>query len=450
MNEENTAAQQKPPQQVHRLPPKKSAYRRWFSTLHPSVQLVFCQLWMPTFMCIMFVLVYVGSFQHAAPRDVPVGVIGETQVTRQLQAAADQNEPGALDFEHVDDHQEARDKVRRGELGMAYDAQTNQLIIASAHQAQAVSIFPKLITPLIPATGQQAPPATDDVAPLPAHDIGMTPMYLTLAWCISGYLAAMFIGLMGGPLRRLTRFGIIIGVSTVLSVLSAILVDFVLGAITGHFWQLWGLGFCWAAAIGVAVNGLSYFTGRFIAAPAMLLFIFLSIPASGAAMPIWMMPELFQWLNNVVVGSGVSEMLKHLIYGVGPGYSRGWTMMACYLVAGLVLTWAGKPYWEWKRVRRLLSGRTTMFQDAQRANGRRNGAEEKETLAAYGLEVRESDGALVTTGDFIPQDDRTPNYAVYGNLEPDLPDYGHDDADEDTDEDAGSAQDTDSTGSDGR
>jgi hypothetical protein len=389
------AAETGPDVVVHTLPPKKSAYRRWFSTLNPSVQLVMCQLWMPVFMCIMFIVCYVGAFQHVAPRHVPVGVIGDSTMTQTLQAAVDQNASGTMDFSDVDTLGEARKQVRSGDLAMAYDPDANKIVVASAHQAQAASILPKLITPLLPAVGVEQPPGQDDVAPLPAHDMGMTPMYLMLTWCISGYLAAMFIGLMGGPLSRRTRYGIILGVAAFLSLLSAVLVDLVLGAITGHFLQLWGLGFAWAVAIGVAVNGLSYFLGRFIAAPAMTLFIFLSIPSSGAAMPKWMMPDFFQGMNHVVVGSGITEMLKHLVYGVGPGYLRGWIMLACYLVVGLLLTWAGKPYWENKRVRRLLSGKRTMFQDAQRASGRKNQREEKEILASHGLKVRESDGALL-------------------------------------------------------
>lgn len=380
---------------VHLLPPKKSAYRRWFSTLNPSVQLVLQQLWMPVFMCIMFILCYVGSFQHVAPRHVPVGVIGDTNITQTLTTASEKAAPGAMDFSDVENLAQAREQVRRGELGMAYNVEKNELVVASAHQAQAASLLPKLLAPLLPAAGVEQPPETDDVAPLGPHDMGMTPMYLMLTWCICGYLAAMFIGLMGGPLSRRSRYAIIVGVAAALSLLASTLVSFGLRAITGHFLALWGLGFCWAVAIGVAVNGLSYFLGRFIAAPAMTIFIFLSIPSSGAAMPKWMMPEFFQALNNVVVGSGITEMLKHLIYGVGPGYARGWIMMVCYLVAGLLLSWVGKPYWEWRRVRRLLSGKPTMFVDAQRANGRKNQREEKEILAAHGLKVRESDGALL-------------------------------------------------------
>lgn len=376
---------------VHTPPPDTSAFRRWFGRLNPPLQLVLMQLWMPVFLCVMFIVCYVGAFQHVAPRHVPVGVIGTSAAVEQYQSAADAAMPGAFDMVREPDGATARSDVRAGRLGLAYDVESNAVIVAGAHQAQAAQLLPTLVAPIL---GADETPTHEDIAPLPAGDLGMTPMYLMLAWCISGYLAAMFIGLMGGPLRRLTRFAVIGGVGLGLSLLAAVLVDLVLGAIHGHFFAPWGLGWAWAVAIGVAVNGLSYFVGRFIAAPAMTIFIFLSIPASGAAMPQWLMPQPFQWLNHVVVGSGISEMLKRLVYDVGPGYGRGWAMWAGYLVVGLVLTWVGKPYWEWRRVRRVLSGRTTMFQDAQRANGRIHERENGRLLAARGL-ARRDDGALV-------------------------------------------------------
>lgn len=434
---------------VHTMPPRKSAYRRWFGRLHPSLQLVLMQLWMPVFMCLMFVLCYVASFQHVAPRHVPVGVIGESAVVQPYQHASDTAMPGAFDFSAVPDRETATSEVRSGELGAVYDPEKNAIMVAGAHQNQAATLLPTLMTPIL---GAETAPTHDDVAPLPAGDIGMTPMYLTLTWCITGYLAAMFIGLMGGPLRRTVRFGVILSASAGLTLLATVLVSPVLGAIHGHFWALWGLGFCWAVAIGVTVNGLSYFMGRFIAAPAMTIFIFLSIPSSGAAMPQWLMPQPFQWLNHVVVGSGITEMLKRLVYDVGPGYTRGWIMLCCYLVAGLLLSWVGKRYWEWRRVRGLVRGRTTMFVDAQRANGRRNQREDKAILASHGLAVREEDGAVLriprTTAaerrereraarqereregqdsanrdeDFIPASDRSPETGIIGTLERDLAD----------------------------
>ncbi|MGO2692782.1 MAG: ABC transporter permease, partial [Corynebacterium variabile] len=50
---------------VYAMPQKKSAYRRWYASQHPNVQMVLSQLWMPVFMLIMFILCYVAPFQHA-------------------------------------------------------------------------------------------------------------------------------------------------------------------------------------------------------------------------------------------------------------------------------------------------------------------------------------------------------------------------------------------------
>lgn len=380
--------------EIHAVP-KKSAFRRAFSRLHPLLQLVFLQMWMPVFMSLMFILCYVLPFHHVAPHDVPVGVVGESSEVAKIQEGADAAMPGGWDFSLLASDDEAETRVRSGEIVAAYDLAEHELIIASAHQAQAASLVPRYLEQLLQL---QEAPKVNDLAPLRAGDLGMTPMYLMLSWCITGYLSAMFIGLMGAPLKRTVRFAVIAGGSIVLSFLTSFLVSVVIGAIdASYFFRLWGLGAAWSAAIGVAVNGLSYFCGRFIAAPSMLIFIFLSIPSSGAAMPQWFMPEPFRWLNHVVVGSGITEMLKRIVYDVGPGYARGWLMLLGYLVVGLLLTLIGKPYWEWLRVRRMLQGKTTMMQDAQRANGRLQERDRSEILGHYGLEPG-PEGAVIVQG----------------------------------------------------
>ncbi|MCQ9367860.1 ABC transporter permease [Brevibacterium sp. 50QC2O2] len=423
-------AQDIDPARIHAAP-EKNAFRRAFAKLHPSLQLVLLQFWMPAFMAIMFVLCYVGGFQHLSPHDVPVAVVGDSvsdsrSTAAQFQEITDKAMPGGWDFSVAKSEAAAREDVRTGEVAAAYDAQKNTLIMASAHQAQLTTLMPKYLDTLL---FSKAPATIEDIAPLPAGDMGMTPMYLMLTWCITGYLAAMFIGLMGAPLRRMTRFAIIVGGSVFLTGISCILVDPVLGAITGHFWALWGLGACWAIAIGTAVNGLSYFFGRFIAAPAMILFIFLSIPASGAAMPQWFIGQPFNWLNHVVVGSGITEMLKRLVYDVGPGYNRGWIMLACYLVIGVLLTIVGKPYWEARRVRHMLRGRTTMFQDAQRANGRLHEAERKAILGRYNLEPGPEGTVIKQEADDEELYDQPSDAFGFGSaLEPDIdesPRAGH-------------------------
>ncbi|MFF1555581.1 ABC transporter permease [Rhodococcus erythropolis] len=366
--------------------PDGNHFRRWFATLHPSLQLVLLQLWMPLFFIVMFCICYVAAFHAPAPRQVPIGIVG---TATELEFGIEHALGDSVATAQYDNVAAATDAVMRGDAAAAYDPSDHTLYVAGAHQLQASTLLQKMLIPLLGSDAQA--PAVQDLAPLPAHDaFGMTSMYLMLAWCIGGYMTAMFIGLMGAPLRHRTRLTVIIGLGLVMSLVTNLLAGPVIGAIDGHFWPLMLMAWGWIVAIGLAVNGLSYFFGRFVALPAMVIFVFLSVPASGAAYPPWMMPEPFAWLNHVVVGSGITEMIKHAVYGVGPSYSRGLAMMTCYAGAGLVLMLLGKRYWEARRARRVVAGKTTMFIDAQNANRDFLTDERRDILARHGLEATET------------------------------------------------------------
>jgi hypothetical protein len=274
--------------------------------------------------------------------------------------------------------------VTRAEVAVAYDGESKTIFVASAHQAQAATIMPTLLNAVFVKIGITT--TTDNLVPLPAWDeFGTVSLYLTLAWCIGGYMTAMFIGLMGAPLRHRTRATVIVIGGAIVSLVTNLLAGPLIGAVHGHFGSLFLTSWAWVVAIGLTVNGLSYFFGRFIALPALVIFVFLSVPSSGAAFPSWFMPEPFAWLNHVVVGSGITEMLKNELYGVGPGLSRGIIMCASYIVAGVVLMLIGKQYWERKRTKRILRGGTTMFMDAQNANREFLLDERKKVLARHNM-----------------------------------------------------------------
>ncbi|UFS57517.1 ABC transporter permease [Subtercola endophyticus] len=376
--------------------PRVSAYRRWYSTLHPSLQLIGLQLWLPLFFIVAFCLCYIAAFHSPHPHDVPVGVVGSS--SEQLQTEFDTALPGVLSVRSFDTVEEAKAAVTTGQVAVAFDPSTSTIYKASAHQYQVAALLPAMITPVLAAraaTGAPVPTVVD-LAPLPSYDeYGTVSLYLMLAWCIGGYMVAMFIGLMGAPLKHRTRIAVIVVGGALISLITNVLAGPVIGAVHGHFGALFLIAWGWIVAIGLTVNGASYFAGRFIAVPAMVVFIFLSMPSSGAAYPSWFMPEPFAWLNNVVVGSGITEMLKRVLYGVGPGCARGITMMVSYAVVGLVLMFVGKHYLEWRRVKRVTSGRTTMFADANAANREFLIRQRDETLAKHHL-VRTDTGTITT------------------------------------------------------
>jgi len=357
-------------------PTLRQRYRAAYAKLPPGLQLVGLQMWMPVFFVCLFCLCYVNAFHAPAVHGAPVAVVGAARASSLEQATGTM-----FDYHPVADRAAADELVRDGADIGALDLTSPVrpvLVVASAHSYQAASLARQTFSPVFAATGQKL--TVEDLAPLPAHDsFGMTTMYLSLAWCIGGYMLALFLGLMGAPLRHRVRAGVILGGGALLSLLAMVLVGPVLGAVHGHFLQLWGIGFCWMSAIGLATNGLSYFFGRFVAMPAMALFVFLSIPSSGAAYPAFMLPQFFQSLHPYVVGYGITEMLKHTLYGVGAPYWKGFLLLGCYAAAGVVLMLVGKRWRQRREIRRVLAGRTTMFMDAQAAS-RDHGIAERESI----------------------------------------------------------------------
>jgi hypothetical protein len=373
-------------------------WRRWrkaYSKLPPSLQLIGLQLWLPLCFICLFCFCYILAFHSPTVRNAPIAVVGSSSVVSQLK----QGTGTTFAYTSADNAADADKRVIDGDAIGALnliDPAHPTLSVASSHSYQAANIAKQAFTAIFAA--QQLPLTVNDLGPLPAHDsFGMTTMYLMLSWCIGGYMVAMFIGMMGAPLRHRTRVAVIVGGAVVISSLANLLAGPVIGAVGGHFAQLWIIAIGWIVAIGLTVNGLSYYFGRFIAVPSIAIFVFLSIPSSGAAYPAFMLPRFFGWLHPYVTGFGMTEMIKRTLYGVGESYGRGLVLMACYAVVGLALMFVGKPWRQRREVRRILAGRTTMFQDAQTAMREHSIRTREKVLARYGPQAHRL--AIATEGD---------------------------------------------------
>jgi hypothetical protein len=365
-------------------------WRTQYSKLPPAGQMIGLQLWLPLFFIIAFCFCYIAAFHSPKFHDAPVAVVNSpaaSVVTEQL----DQQSPGTFQFNYFATEEEARDAVRDGSDAAALivpdqaDAAPT-VVMASAHQYQAAQLVTGSFTKAFAANGVVV--TIDDIAPLPPGDsFGQGAMYLMLSWCIGGYMVAMFIGMMGAPLKHVERVGILVGGAIVVALLANLLAGPVIGVFdSSHYWPMVGLSFLWILAIGLFVNGMSYFFGRFITGPALLLFVFLSIPSSGAAFPAWMVPSFFQHLQPYVVGHGITEMIKRVVYGVGDPYWQGFLLMFAYAFIGVVAMFVGKRWREAKEVDRILHGKPTMVAAAQGAMMQHAMASRAATLERHGMD----------------------------------------------------------------
>ncbi|WP_299575922.1 ABC transporter permease [uncultured Williamsia sp.] len=370
-------------------------WRAHYSKLPPALQLIGLQLWLPVFFLIMFSFCYLAAFHSPKIHDAPVAVVNSPAAS-QFTDRFSQASPGMFDFRFVQDQADATEAVRDGSAAAAVTFPTTrsgapEVTIASAHQFQAAQLMKSTFTTAFSQAGTA--PKITDIAPLPSGDsYGLGAMYLMLSWCIGGYMVAMFIGMMGNPLSHLTRVGILAGGALVASVITNVLASLVIGVYdSAHIWQMMGISFLWILAIGLAVNGLAYFFGRFITAIALTMFVFLSIPSSGAAYPVWMVPRIFGDLNPLVVGHGITEMIKRVLYGVGEPYWQPFLLMAGYAVLGVVTMIVGKRWRESKEFDRILAGKTTMMAAAQGAMAEKAMADRERILAQHGLDSESDD-----------------------------------------------------------
>lgn len=364
-------------------------WREQYGKLPPAAQMIGLQLWMPLFFIIAFCLCYIGAFHSPQVHHIPVAVVNSPAAAVTMEKV-EQHAPGTFDFSIYPDRDKAIDAVRDGSeaaaLQLPADGQGKaEVFVASAHQYQSASMARQSLQQVFAA---QNGITFTDIAPLPQSDaFGQGAMYMMLSWCIAGYMVAMFIGMMGAPLGHWMRLSILAGGAVVLSLVANLIVGAGFGVYDmSHFFQLVGLAFLWIFAIGLFVNGASYFFGRFITAPAMLLFIFLSMPASGAAFATWMIPDFFGFLQPFVVGHGITEMVKQILYGVGEPYWRGFLQMGIYALIGVACMIVGKRWRESKEVDRILAGKSTMMVAAQGAMMRQGMERRAATLRRHGID----------------------------------------------------------------
>jgi hypothetical protein len=338
------------PRPVVQIPDR---FKRRYATLHPAGQMVGLMLWVPTAFVILFSLCYIGALHAPAPHNVPIGIVGTSPAARQLAETLQTTSHGAVRTSVSSSV--GTGAVRDGDVAALFvpgsSEQPAQVIVASANSLTLAQYAEQLFTQV--AAGEHATIRVDDLAPLPARDAGGTvPFFITLVSTIAGYLTGMFCGLLGGPLRRRARWAIIAVTSVVLSLLLSVIVGPLLGAVSGHFIQLWAITCATVLAAGLVTNGLAHFFGRFVVMPALFIFVFLNVPASGGSYPPSFVPGIFRWLNHVVIGGYDVPLMRRTLYSVGPGIGRGIIGLAVYGLIGLGLGIVGPSFVNWRRSRR--------------------------------------------------------------------------------------------------
>ncbi|MCC3264707.1 ABC transporter permease [Arthrobacter gengyunqii] len=297
----------------------------------------------PLVMVSMMLTMMLGAMYQPTPRDMPVAIVGATaEQAEQAASGLEENMSGLFELTALDSADDAREQVGDRTVVAAYVLPSAENPTATLLTNQAAGISAQQVVDRVfaqVAAGQQMELVTEDVAPLASEDsMGMATMYLAMGWIMAGFMIIV-VGATAQPasrpLRRLLPIvaGWAVGYSALLWVIAAVFV----GAIDGHFWQLWAVGAAAIFCVAMFTAVFERLIGMLAILPVIGILMFLGVPASGAAMSIYMEPEIFRFLHEVLPMPAAVESIRSILYFGGDTVWSHLLTLGIWGVASLIV-----------------------------------------------------------------------------------------------------------------
>ncbi|WP_017627151.1 carboxypeptidase regulatory-like domain-containing protein [Nocardiopsis chromatogenes] len=287
-------------------------------------------LWFPVLFAAGFMFCYLLPFHSPAPHDLPVAVQGE-EAAAAVSVALEDASPGGFDVVPTDDPERVvldRDAVA------AYDPAHHELYVAgslgAALEQTAVSTF----TP-VAAQDSSGLEVTDAAPSAPGDGMGMSLFYLVLTWTLTGYISVIMLAAHAPHLRRRAKVLTVAGFGAFTSVFCYTVAD-VIDAIP-HDLSVIPIAFLLTQAVSWTCLGLAPFVTKWLPGVAMTVFVLLSMPSSGGAIPLPMVPEFFQNLHPVLPMGRAIDAIRAVLYFDGAGLWPAVAVLGGWLALGALL-----------------------------------------------------------------------------------------------------------------
>lgn len=303
-----------------------------------TVRTLVSTLWFPAFFICGFMLCYLLPMHAPKPHDMPVVVVGD-HAAHQLAATFQARMPGGFDITPVPDETAAREAITQRDAVAGYDPGSGELLYAKANGSALMMILQQIFTPVAAATGH--PLVLTDLAPSAPGDVmGTGLLYCLLAMNIPPYVTVMM--LLRAELRTRQKLAALVGVGAFASIV-CYTAALSMGVIYNQP-SLLLVGFLLTQAVGWTSFGLVPFVKQFLPGVAMGLFVLLSMPSSGGAIPKELVPPFFQALHGVLPLGQAVDSMRGILYFDGVGAARGILGLCCWFAFGIALV-VGHQWW---------------------------------------------------------------------------------------------------------
>jgi hypothetical protein len=299
-------------------------------------------LWFPALFFFGFLVCYLLPFHSPAPHQVAVAVsppAAAQSLSRDFAAQA----PGSFDVVTAPGAAAVRRMVLDRQVVAGYSATGTggDLYVAQAGGAELEQVVSAAFTPVAARSGPGGHGGelrTIDLVPAARGDqTGTGLFYLSLPWNLVPYILVMMLG--RASLTRRGKLLTLIGGGAFISVVGyyaglaiAVVPDRPLAMV---------YAFLTTQAVAWTTYGLFPYARRLLPGVGVLLFVLLSIPASGGAIPAQLMPWFFRFLNPVMPLGNLVDALRAVFYFHDHGLLRPTLVLGAWLVAGVALVGAG-------------------------------------------------------------------------------------------------------------
>jgi hypothetical protein len=290
-----------------------------------------------TFFVLAMIASYSGAFAKPTLHHMSAAVAGPQQLVDGLRGQ------DALAVTEVGDDAAARQQVYERTSDTAFVvAPTGEMkIYVAGGGGRSVANAAETVGRTIAARAGLAA-TVEDVAPASAGDpSGTVEFYAIIFISIGASVGATVLGRLMGTVRRpvilVLRSATLAGYSALLAATVTVYVDVILGALTGHSWQLFGALWLYAMAVGGAVTGVAAAFGS-VASMALTAFLVI-IGNAAAAGPVGrpLLSGFYSTFTAIVPqGSGVS-LLRSIAYFGGNGAQTPLVTLAIWAAAGCLL-----------------------------------------------------------------------------------------------------------------
>jgi hypothetical protein len=277
---------------------------------------------------------FTGAMSRPTLQDATLGLVASPAASRPTAAAVPQL--AGVSYRVLPSPAAATAEVRDGALPAALlvGARNDTLVVADAAGLTLVAAISEAVSAQVAKHG--VPVATEDVRPLPPGDPrGLGSYLLVVGWIIGGYLGMTLLSRVRGAAAGSVRgTAVTLGMAALYAIASAalgvVLVDPLMGVLTGHPWTLLAAGSLIVFAATVVTAALTSLVGLPGIVIAIVMFVLLGNPTSGGSVPVQMLSGGYRFLAGVLPTNAGMGLVRGFAYFDGNQIARPLLVLSIY------------------------------------------------------------------------------------------------------------------------